>query len=87
MDNSNEQLPIILQEKKNSSEINKINESQNESPFDALSKTLKEMEQLINSIPTNEENSAIIESLQLKIALSQGQLSELQKSKTQNIEN
>ena len=57
MDSSSEQLPIILIESKNSSDINKVNEPQNESPIDSLSNTLKEIEQLINSIPANEENN------------------------------
>ena len=82
MDSSSEQLPIILPEKKNTLEMNKINESS----FVILSKTLKEIEQLTNSIPITEENNSIIESLKQKIYLSQNQLSDIKKSKTQIIQ-
>ena len=80
MENSNEYLPIIL-DKKNPSEISVINELQKDSAFNPLSNTLKEIEQLINKLTVNEENSSIIESLKQKILLSQKQLEELQKTK------
>ena len=74
---SEAQLPIVL-EKKNSQEINKINEPSTDSAFNNLSKTLKEIEELIASIPTTTENESIISSLKDKITLSQNQLNELQ---------
>ena len=59
-------------------EINKINEPSTDSAFNNLSKTLKEIEELIASIPTTTENESIISSLKDKITLSQNQLNELQ---------
>lgn len=86
MDSSEGQLPIVL-EKTNSIEIN-IKENQNESLFQQLSKTLKEIEELINLIPSNKENEPIVESLKQKINLSQTQLLELKKpSKEEVVQN
>ena len=78
MESSSDQLPIIL-EKKSSSEIPRLIDQNKELPIDSLSRTIKEIEQLINSIPINEENTSIIEALKQKIILGQSQLSQIQK--------
>ena len=92
----NEHSPIILLEKKNSLNCNDINSLKKDFSFDNLSKTLKEMEQLINSIPKNEDNVTVIESLKEKINICYTQISDLQKStkiilqnqiENQNLEN
>jgi len=61
MDSDN-QLPIVL-EQKSSLDINKINESPFDIAFNNLTKTLKEMETLINSLPISTETETTISSL------------------------
>ena len=78
---SDSQLPIIL-EQKNTIEINKINESTTDSAFNNLSKTLKEIETLINTLPVNTETEATVSSLKEKISLSQTQLSEFKSQRS-----
>ena len=68
---SNSQLPVVLEQ-----ETNKNNESN----FNTLSKTLKEMEELINKLPSTPENESIISSLKEKIELCLTELSERQNS-------
>ena len=80
MDSDN-QLPIVL-EQKSSLDINKINESPFDIAFNNLTKTLKEMETLINSLPISTETETTISSLKEKISLTQTQLSELKSQKS-----
>ena len=80
---SNSQLPIIL-EQKNSVEINKIEESPTDLAYNNLSKTLKEIEDLIISLPVNNENETIISGLKEKMTLSQTQLAELKSQRLSN---
>ena len=79
MDSEN-QLPIIL-DQKSSKDINKIIESSSDTAFNNLSKTLVEIEKLIETLPVNEENGETISSLKNKISFSQTQLSELKPEK------
>ena len=81
IDSSEGQLPIVLEKTKS----NENHENQNESSFQKLSKTLKEIEELINLIPSNKENDPVIESLKQKIKLGQTQLLELQKTSKEEI--